>query len=818
MSTDITALRLQLFANGYTPLANETKRCFLEEWSTLSVTEELISKRWSRMQRFKATGMRLMDGSIGAVDFDVQDKAAMDEIAELVLDRFPTWGDPGSPFLRRIGRAPKELWLFKPRTPFGKLLSKAWVPAGTDMADTDAVAAAKCQLELFGGLSGQIGVFGPHSYERDGVTPKHVYRWPDDSPLDVPADRVPVLEDGAGNELCGLFDEYFRLRGWQQCMRYVQGVADGAAVYTLRDDMVFRTPTGDTLTLAELEELAQHNGDRFMISPVPWLRDGSESNSGVQVGSTSDRQLVLYDHMSNTSYMRELGEQPSPGDRVSKLAEKMVERKMLPVAKKDEHLAIKASDEGRDVVGKLLQLYAFCPSASQPVVPIHAMAALPAMSLKAFREAMAQHTFEVTVGEKTKNVNPVDWWLPSQQRHTVAGIQMRPDRERPVYRDGASEFANSYRPVEHEPGDGSADVGLLFMEQLAPDPAERTWLLQWLSYKLQHPWVRGPAVVMVAHDRFGTGRGLFGQLVRHLFGARYVQEVPYSTVAGKTYQSQYTDWLANNLIVIVSESSENEPGATSYTTKHNAYEHLKTLVEPGATEMTITRKRDQSTRENVFASFIIATNHMDALPIPAGDRRFAVITNGEQRELAFWGALTAWMGDSANIAAFAQALLDVDLTGYSPYAPPPMFAGKQAMVDMSKSDLDRGLELAMAATGDVVTLAQIIAAMRAARTEFGLEYPHDQDRWVPVAKRLAARLMHRIGDPYKVNYHIKEGSVKVGTYAKTRSIAQFWWTRPGLREKVLEGGSAVDERAGSNVVALNKAFSSLRSTAGPSEN
>jgi hypothetical protein len=811
---DRTETRLRLLAQGYTPLANETKRCFLDSWSSIEVDEALIT-RWGRGRKFMATGMRLMDGTIGAVDFDVQNKAAMDDIAELMLDRFPTFGDPGNPMLRRIGRPPKELWLFKPQVPFGKMLSKAWVPAGVDLSDRDAVAASKCQLELFGGLSGQIGAFGPHSYEADGVTPKHTYVWPDDSPLGVAADDVPVLPTDAGNEMCAIFDAYFRDMGWQQCMRYVQGVSDGAAVHSLTDDMVFQTPDDTRLTLTDLEGIAQHGGERFMISPVPWLRDGSESNSGVQVGCTEDGQLVLYDHMSNTSYMR-AGERQAPEAGVTKLAAKMAEKKMLPVVPRDEHLIIRGGD-GRETVPKLLQLYAFCPSASQPVIPIHRRAALPAMSLKAFTEAMTKHSFEVVTGETAKMVNPVKWWLASNQLHTLAGVRMRPDRERPIYKEGDAWFANSYEPPEHAPGEGSAAIGLEFMEQLAPDPAERRWLMQWLAYKFTYPWVRGPAVVMVAHDRFGTGRGQFGHLVRRLFGARYVQEVPYSTVAGKTYQAQYTDWMSNNLIVIVSESSESEPGATSYATKHNAYEHLKTLVEPGATEMTITRKRDQSTRENVFASFIIATNHMDALPIPVGDRRFAVITNGEQQEPAFWGALTKWMADDANITAFAEALLDVVLDEYSPYAPPPMFAGKLAMIDMSKSDLDRGLDAAMAITGDVVTLAQIVAAMRAARSEFGLEYPGEQDRWVAIAKKMAARKMHRIGDPYKVNYHITEGGTKVGVYAKTSSIAREWWTRAGLREMVLAGGSAVDDNAGSNVVNLNRALAALRSIDAPSE-
>ena len=56
---DRTALRLRLYENGFTPLANKSKMCLIKGWSTLEVTPELIqSKAWARSGSFLDTGIR----------------------------------------------------------------------------------------------------------------------------------------------------------------------------------------------------------------------------------------------------------------------------------------------------------------------------------------------------------------------------------------------------------------------------------------------------------------------------------------------------------------------------------------------------------------------------------------------------------------------------------------------------------------------------------------------------------------------------------------------------------------------------------------
>ena len=42
---DRTELRLKLYENGFTPLANKSKLCLIKGWSTIEITKDLIQSK-----------------------------------------------------------------------------------------------------------------------------------------------------------------------------------------------------------------------------------------------------------------------------------------------------------------------------------------------------------------------------------------------------------------------------------------------------------------------------------------------------------------------------------------------------------------------------------------------------------------------------------------------------------------------------------------------------------------------------------------------------------------------------------------------------
>ena len=95
-------------------------------------------------------------------------------------------------------------------------------------------------------------------------------------------------------------------------------------------------------------------------------------------------------------------------------------------------------------------------------------------------------------------------------------------------------------------------------------------------------WVRISIAAGTEGQMQGTGRGTLGKLMRRLLGNDYAIEVPFSMVAGSTYQAQYTEWLDQSLMVMVSEAMDTSPEhLTRRNARVSAYERIKELAEPG---------------------------------------------------------------------------------------------------------------------------------------------------------------------------------------------------------------------------------------------
>jgi hypothetical protein len=364
---------------------------------------------------------------------------------------------------------------------------------------------------------------------------------------------------------------------------------------------------------------------------------------------------------------------------------------------------------------------------------------------------------------------------------------MRPDQPRPTFVETGKKFINVYSPEMHDAAGGSADIGIAFLQHLIPDPAERDYFVKAFAAKARAPHIPGPAIVMVARQH-GTGRGTLGELGRRVFGGRYVTTIGFDHFAGRTYQSQYTEWQADSLLVLVNESSTADSGST-YRTKHDTYERLKEIVDPRPQQKKIIAKGVRAFETLVCCSYWIFTNNPDALPIPREDRRFFVITNGEAQAPEYYEAVNRWMDDPANVAAFVRWLEQVDLAGYSPFAPPPMTDGKSSMTMLSETDLDRGFELAIAnLTGEVMVPEQVIAAMRQAVDVYGLEYP---DRWQAMVKRIISRRLYRVGVPNGFNWHPMIEGKRYAVYARDKATATKWTKIDAevLRREILKNGS-----------------------------
>jgi putative DNA primase/helicase len=183
---ELTALRLQLHNNGYHPVPvvgahvntnSAGKRPTMAAWQTDCLTADAdVITGWSRSQRHN-TNTGILGGTIVGVDIDVLDEALSGQLVARAIEMF------GPTSLRRIGRAPKTLLVYRVAIPISKLQTSSLLFG--DNPDTK-VDTDKCKVEILA-EGEQFVAFGIHPDTRKP------YFWPEMSPLDVPSSDVPVV-------------------------------------------------------------------------------------------------------------------------------------------------------------------------------------------------------------------------------------------------------------------------------------------------------------------------------------------------------------------------------------------------------------------------------------------------------------------------------------------------------------------------------------------------------------------------------------------------------------------------------------------------
>ncbi len=789
----IEALRLRLLANGYTPLPNVAKMTLLKGWPTVDVTEAEIASWSRRHSRWADTGIRVQDG-LCVIDLDINHEI-IDEVARELEKEEPAL----SRALIRYGKGFKEAWFCRVDEPFGRIHTRRWLAPDADL-DRDGSHV----VEVFGGASPrQFGAFGAHTREPDGSVTVS-YQWADEeSPATIGIDTLPLITRAQVYKLVDIAERVLEAAGWTPVQKTQKGESEATRVYDLTDDMLFETNEGAVgVPFAALRERAGEEGLRVSAS---FLEPGrGHSLTRCLVGRTHAGDIFIWDSATDITHLAADRAPVAEEERqidVNLVAERLKKLADIASEQKQKRLnRLSAEDDFSITVAKLLRSYALCPYQQLQVVPVWAESVNDGMTLTNFRTAMNKYAM-VEIGPRggEKRVNPVDAWSANrEQQIEVRGLRMRPDMQRPVYEEGGQKYVNVYTPIVHPTG-GTVEVALEFLEQLLPDPVERRWFCRWLAYKYRHPEVPGPAVVMVARSH-GTGRGTMAMIIEKLFGQRYVKSLDFEIFAGKTYQSQYNSWGAETLFVTVDESSEAQ-GGSIYSAKRDTYERIKQLVEPRAKLRHFVRHGLPPFTAYSYVTYFIATNHADALPLPADDRRIWVGTNGEPRELDFWNRVNEWMEVPENIGAFAEWLEELDLADYSPYLPPPMTSGKRAMIEMSASPIDHAMtEALQALPGEVLIPEQVISAMRRVKDEWSLDFP---ERWEAIARRQVQMRLHRIGVKDGPGWVLRVENKKYPLYARDAATARRWTAGGGddLRAEALRNGSPTSDKSVAEALA-----------------
>ena len=721
--TDRTELRLRLYDNGFTPLPNYSKMCLLKEWSTLTITPELIQSRaWARSNRDRDTGIRC--GDVIAIDWDINNPDLLDKlldevIAADIIDE--------SVFIR-VGKAPREMWIYRTSDKIGKRTT------GFFLAANAAEGTKPEQVEILG-AGCQFAAYGM----RDEATP---YTWPEYSLLDFKYHDLPLITLDQVEKLKTFAIEFFERNGLER-KSAAGGTDEGYThVYDLTDDMVFETNEMGQMSVAALRDYLLSSPGKVLRCRVDILRPGTSGSLAGMI-SLVDGSVCVSDHGAYASHF------PADDDIEASFAAlgtllaarfPVAEAPPQPPVELDpDKLLLDAHRPFDDNMSKALQRFAFMTETNTVADVLENNVTI---TMDHFRNMVAP-IYEVKIGPRGGEVFSYlsKLWVEHKQRRLVRRAHMRPDQPIPFYREQGSDYVNTFRPLDL-PTNGDPTVGFELIRRLLPSTFEYQYFLQWLSYKVQFPDTRGPAVVMVAHDKYGTGRGSLVELIKAMFMHGLVRTVDFQTLTGGGTQGQYNEWMADALIVAINEAQEATTHGSKWQNKVNAYEHLKTIVDPGGHDIYIKRKGVNNYMGRTSASVLVMTNHMDSLVIPTGDRRFAVLANGTPPEQSFWQLFHSWRQEPANVGAFIAGLRGISLAGYNPFEAPPMTQSKRDMIDASASPLDRAVEHVLAnLRGTLLTREQMTTLLEQYLAEVSVEFP---EGWLRMVDRIFVRHTHTI--------------------------------------------------------------------------
>lgn len=731
--TDITRseIRKQLLRNGYSPLPGLDKQCKLKGWSgdflrnekeRLGSLEAAIETWDDRFPKRLTTNVLVRDGLV-VIDGDIDDRELMAQLKTLLKTIVPEVYAFAP--MRYGSGTHKAAWFCRlddGEEPFARRGTHKFVRpealAAFRADETERPPYHHC--EIFGGeLSSkgkavrQFGVYGPHTVA-SGDKPEILYRWDTegDELAAVPLSELPVITGAQVWDILRRFEAIAGASGWEQLPKSggEDAIEGGVLLDIDREKTLFETAEHEWIDYAEVERRVAIGEDvRLWATFIPGEQKLTESPDRCQA-MLSDKYhcVMIYDHkLRNTHLPSDAKSDPSQ-HTVTTLMRTLEERLPPSEAREPSEPEEVPSEPPEpeyqasmaDKVTWLLETYGYFMS-EDTIVRIWDTSLDCRSKPSAFTRRFAAWYELQEKGRTVVEVRATDLWEKMPIRRHLAGVRMRPDMGFPMYSEGGQLFKNSYRRPVH--GHCGGDVGpfLRFMERFLPARVEREWLYKWLAHKQARPDVPGTAVVFVADATegiregiFGTGRGLLFRIVRKLYGEAYTRAQSFSILEGSNGQSVFNDWLHGSVLITVDESKSS---ATSYRRGERSatYEVLKDLVDPSPKLFNFKGKYRQAFDGMSYASFMIASNHADALAIPAEDRRFTVLRNGRKMTPEEAREIDAWMEQPANIAALSRWLATQSLAGFQ-MREPLVTEAKGDMADMALSDVDELLRDFMA--------------------------------------------------------------------------------------------------------------------------
>jgi hypothetical protein len=237
---------------------------------------------------------------------------------------------------------------------------------------------------------------------------------------------------------------------------------------------------------------------------------------------------------------------------------------------------------------------------------------------------------------------------------------------------------NSWRPFDRNLviGDLQAAGIQLFLDHVAflfGADAER--FLDWLGHLEQKPGELPHTAWLHIARRFGMGRNWLASVLTRVWAGNVAAN--FDLVAA--LHSGFNGNLSRKVLAVVDEIRE---GGRDAQWEHS--EKLKSITTEDT--RTINPKYGRQSVEFNACRWLLFSNHLSAIPLEDGDRRFEVVQlDAQPRGAEYYTALYRAMNDPNFIAAVATFLRHRDITRFNPGAHALKTDAKRAAIRTSQS-------------------------------------------------------------------------------------------------------------------------------------
>jgi len=207
----------------------------------------------------------------------------------------------------------------------------------------------------------------------------------------------------------------------------------------------------------------------------------------------------------------------------------------------------------------------------------------------------------------------------------VAALMFWPGQP-PFFEMNDMRYLNTYVASGQEPcetlegdedGQRVVDLFMAHVRNLIPSEREQRILLNFLAYVYQNPGKRVRWAVLI-HGIEGAGKTFFFNIMQRLLGHNA------KSVSTTAINSEFTGWADGAVLINVDEIR------IAGTNKYTILDKLKPMITDDAIPVVFKNQNERLVPN--FASYIMSTNHADAIPVGDNDRRYCVISTRYTRK------------------------------------------------------------------------------------------------------------------------------------------------------------------------------------------